>query len=343
MDKRPLFVTGPRCQRAIIKERLERTLSHDGANENVKVWQRENRNFSRKIPMPHKTLRLNGLKIHLNSWGSAKNPPLFLLHGWMDIGKSFEFIAEHLQDKYYLLAPDLRGFGRSEHAKNPLGYHFFEYLADVHALFNALSPAKPARVLGHSMGGNILSLYAGVSPERVSHFVNVEGFGIADMPSERGPDLVRTWLEQIGQKKKFRTYKKLSELAQKLILANPRLEADKALFLAKHLSRKVPGGYRITSDPRHKWKNPYLYQMRNVAAYWQRIQAKCLLVAGENTRMDWLRNPESVQEEIQSRAKNYPAGTELVFIKDAGHMVHHEKPAELARLVENFLSQPATK
>ena len=40
-------------------------------------------------------------------------PKLFLLHGWMDVGASFQFLVDALHGDWHVIAPDLRGFGRS--------------------------------------------------------------------------------------------------------------------------------------------------------------------------------------------------------------------------------------
>src|SRR3990167_1907429 len=121
-------------------------------------------------------LKINSLKFQFYTWGKSILPKLFLFHGWMESGASFHFLCEHLQKKFYCIAPDLRGFGKTEHTSNPLGYFFFEYIADAHAIFQKLAPREKVRILGHSMGGNLLSLYAGTFPEQVSHFINIEGF-----------------------------------------------------------------------------------------------------------------------------------------------------------------------
>ncbi|MBP6465089.1 MAG: alpha/beta hydrolase, partial [Rubrivivax sp.] len=44
---------------------------------------------------------LRGLRYHLHTWGDASlarpgRPPLVLLHGWMDVGASFQFVVDAL-------------------------------------------------------------------------------------------------------------------------------------------------------------------------------------------------------------------------------------------------------
>ena len=56
---------------------------------------------------------VRGLRYHLRRWGSPDAPTLFLLHGWMDVGASFQFLVDALAGEWYAIAPDLRGYGRS--------------------------------------------------------------------------------------------------------------------------------------------------------------------------------------------------------------------------------------
>jgi pimeloyl-ACP methyl ester carboxylesterase len=278
--------------------------------------------------MKSDSIQIHGLNYHMNVWGDPAKGKLFFLHGFMDTGTSFEFVAEQLQDRFFCIAPDLRGFGRTDWTSNPLGYFFFEYIADVHAIFAHYSPDQPVNVVGHSMGGNIISIYAGVFPERVRRMVNVEGFGIRDMPPESGPTRLREWVEEL-QVKPFPIYPSLSALADRLQKANPQLRRDRADYLAKEISRDVPGGVQVRFDPRHRWIHPYLYQMQNVREFWKKITANCLLVMGANS--------SDIQKETEQRLSFYPKDSKRVTIPDCGHMVHHEKPDELAKLIRDFI------
>ena len=128
----------------------------------------------------HETVRVRGLDVHLTVWGPKPSEsvlPVFLLHGWLDCGETFQFMVDALQKDWFLVAPDWRGFGRSEWPQQ--GYWFPDYLGDLDALLDQLSPGAPARLVGHSMGGNIACSYAGIRPERVRCVVNLEGFGLA--------------------------------------------------------------------------------------------------------------------------------------------------------------------
>ena len=288
--------------------------------------------------MPRRFYNINGLKANITFWGNPKKPKLFLIHGWMDMGMSFEFLAQILKTHFYCIALDLRGFGKSAHTKNPLGYHFYEYLADVHGLFEIFSPREPVRVLGHSMGGNIAALYAGAFPERVRELVSIEGFGIFDMPASMGPAILKKWIVEAPVRRDFRIYKKLDLLAERLQKANPRLQCERALFLAKHMSRRVRGGFQISADPKHKMTSPYLFQLPNIYAFWQSITARCLMVIGEETEMAaWLKLKTKIHDEVKRRLEYFPKTTKSITMAGVGHMLHHEKPEELAGVVREFL------
>ena len=125
--------------------------------------------------MKQELLNINGLKYAVWTWGKPSSPPLFFIHGFADSGKNFQWVAEELKDQYFCIAPDLRGHGSSERSKSPLGYFFYEYVADIHQIFNHYSPNKPVLAIGHSMGGNIVSLYGGACSERLKGFINIEG------------------------------------------------------------------------------------------------------------------------------------------------------------------------
>jgi pimeloyl-ACP methyl ester carboxylesterase len=128
--------------------------------------------------------RLRGVDYHVTEWGNADSPLLVFLHGWGDAGSTFQFVVDELKDDWFVIAPDWRGFGETRLEAE--SYWFPDYLADLDALLEIYSPDAPVRLMGHSMGANVASLYAGVMPERVAVVVNIEGFGLLDSKPEDG-------------------------------------------------------------------------------------------------------------------------------------------------------------
>ena len=116
---------------------------------------------------------------------------MVLLHGWMDVSASFQFVVDALERDWDVYAPDWRGYGLTAWAGSD-SYWFADYLADLDFLLEKIAPEKPLDLVGHSMGGHVGGLYAGVRPARVARFVNLEGFGLAVTRPDQAPTLLRS-------------------------------------------------------------------------------------------------------------------------------------------------------
>ena len=279
----------------------------------------------------------------MQTWGEPQWPQLVLLHGWMDVGASFQFLVDALARDWYVIAPDLRGFGRS--AWQAQGYWFHDYFADLEALLAHFVGDAPARLVGHSLGGNIVMGYAGVRPDRVQRVVSLEGFGIPAEPPDVAPRKIAAWLDGIANPPSFKTYANLGAVADRLQTKNPRLPRDKAEFLAAHWAASFPDERaELVSDPRHKLRFPHVYRMDEIFAIWRRISAPVLWIAAEDSEIPrWLVNhPEGEAgadglDEVRRRIAHVP-GARLETIADAGHMLHHDQPEKVAALIEPFLA-----
>jgi len=165
-----------------------------------------------------------------------------------------------------VIAPDWRGFGLSEWTAGDC-YWFPDYVADLEFVLDSVQGAAPAHVIGHSMGGNVALMYAGVRPARVGAVVNLEGFGLKDSQPAQAPGRYARWLDELKSPPGARRYASVAEVAERLRRNNPRLDQPRASFLAEHWSRRtVQGDYEIAGDPAHKIVNPVLYRWPEVAA-----------------------------------------------------------------------------
>jgi pimeloyl-ACP methyl ester carboxylesterase len=278
---------------------------------------------------------LRGLRHHVRCWGEphgAGEPPLVLLHGWMDVSASFQFIVDAFARDRYVLAPDWRGFGLS--ARGPSDCYWFpDYLGDLDALLDALVGDSPAVLVGHSMGGNVALLYAGIRPQRVRAVVNLEGFGLKDSAAERAPDRYAEWLDELKRPPVGRDYASLDDVAGRLRKSNPRLSADKASFLAPHWSWPHEGGFRVAGDPAHRIVNPVLYRWPEVEACWRRIAAPVLWIEGALTDAHkWAGDADTLAIRRAAIAR-----LQFEIVNDAGHMLHHDQPHRTAQLIEAFV------
>lgn len=279
-------------------------------------------------------LDVRGLKLHIRTWGSESAPLLMLLHGWGDMSASWQFVVDELRRDWRVVAPDWRGFGLSQWTGKT--YYAPDYLADLDALLDRYSPDAPARIVAHSMGGNVASIYAGTFPSRISHIVNLEGIGMVRTSPEQAPERYATWLRMLKQPQGFRGYRDRENLAARLCDDNPRLTPERARFLAEHIGvENASGGIDIAIDPAHRLKGPILYRVEEAMACWRRITASVLLITGEDSLIGRRFLPPDTEE-----GKRFSAYRNLkeVRLADCGHNVHHDQPAVVARLIEEFVS-----
>ncbi len=288
-------------------------------------------------------IAVRGLQYHLQQWGTPQpgQPLLLMMHGFMDVGASFQFAVDAMaragDAQRCIVAPDWRGFGLTRSPAATDAYWFADYVGDLDAIVDALSPDSAVDLLGHSMGGNIVMTYAGVRPARIRRLINLEGFGLPDLPPEQAPGRLLTWLDELKQPKSLKPYASLAEVAQRLRSNNPRLPADKALWLAGHWSAQAADGrWHLRADAAHKRINPVPNRATEAIATWRLISAPLLWVQGEASRLDAHWGGRYSHAEFQQRLAQVP-DVHQVQLADAGHMLHHDQPETLAAAIEDHL------
>lgn len=282
------------------------------------------------------------LQYHVRQWGtpSPDKTPLVMVHGWMDVSASFQFVIDGLQQDHWVIAPDWRGFGLTD-TPNTDNYWFPDYLADLDFLLDHYVGQRPVNLVGHSMGGHIATMYGGVRPERVHRLVNLEGFGMPTSRPTQAPGRYAKWMDELktvySGSQDLKPYPNLEAVAQRLMKTNPRLSHDKAHWLAGHWARpNAQGEWRILGHAAHKVINAQLFRVEEMLAIYARISAPTLcVVAEEDSLSQWWKDKYTLAE-FKQRIASVPNLTHAA-IADAGHMVHHDQPDQLAQLIENFL------
>jgi pimeloyl-ACP methyl ester carboxylesterase len=277
-------------------------------------------------------LEIRGLSYHVRHWPSAGAPKMVLLHGWMDVSASFQFLVDALRADWDVYAPDWRGYGLTEWGKSDC-YWFPDYLADLDFLLEHFHKEKPVNLVGHSLGGNVAALYAGIRPARIAKFVNLEGFGLPASRPDQAPKRYGQWLDELHEPPRLRPYADFLELARKLQSNNPRLTDARARFLAEHWGREKDGQVVLRGDPAHKIVNPLLYRYEEVRACWQQVSAPVLWVdAADSDTLKRMRMDASQQAERRAAFRDL----RHVTVEEAGHMLHHDQPEKVASLIEEF-------
>lgn len=272
------------------------------------------------------------LRLHYLDWGNPDAPPLLLVHGNRDHAHNWDWAAARLQDRYHIIAPDLRGHGDSQWSAGSM-YAPAEFVYDIAQLVHQQELA-PLRIVAHSLGGNVALRYAGTFPEDVERLVVIEGWGGIVPGQERPapPDRMRGW---IGAQRSMaarlpRRYATLDEAYRRMLEANPHLSEAQARHLTIH-------GANQNEDGTYSWKfDNYTHASQvldlppdEVRALWRNITCPVLLISGSES---WHRWGGSSEELVGGFAD-----ARHVIVDDAGHWVQHDQLDHFLGLVEDFL------
>jgi pimeloyl-ACP methyl ester carboxylesterase len=304
-------------------------------------------------PAQSQFIPVRGLRYHLQTWGdpslvTPERPALVMVHGWMDVGASFQFVVDALAARdeaqgfaRYIIAPDWRGFGLSDNCGSD-SYWFPDYVGDLDGLLNALLPGQTIDLLGHSMGGNVVMAYAGVRPQRIRRLVNLEGFGLPAGKPQHAPKRLVQWLDELQTLQTLRSYATLDGVAERLMKNNPLLPADKAVWLAPHWARHrtgegEDGQWHILGDPAHKRANPVVYRAEEHIEMWKAIRAPVFWAEGDRTDMAKWWGDRYPRAEFEARLAVVP-NLQRALLSPCGHMLHHDQPEALAGHLAPFLA-----
>jgi pimeloyl-ACP methyl ester carboxylesterase len=271
---------------------------------------------------------VRGIDYAITEWGDRSAPLMLFLHGFADCGSTFQFVVDAFEQDWHVVAPDWRGFGNTR--VEAAAFWFPDYLADLDQLLTHFSGDEPARIVGHSMGGNIAGLYAGAFPERVAALVNIEGFGLADSNPADAPQHYRDWITRSRDLPGATERDDFDVLAEAILRRNPRMSPAQATYVAHCWATEIASGkVRLKLHPVHKLPNAVLYRRAEAQACWREVTADVLLVAGRDSGFG---APDGLPFPRQQTA----------WIEESGHMLHFEQPAALAGVIEKFLTKPVT-
>jgi pimeloyl-ACP methyl ester carboxylesterase len=275
---------------------------------------------------------VRGLRYHVRRWGDPSLPMVFLGHGWLDVSATFALAVQPMLSRFQVLCPDFRGFGHSQWPQD--GYFFPDYVADFEAVIDHYSPGAPAHLVGHSMGAQIMSLYAGLRPQRCRKLVLIDGLFMPDMPDSVTTKRFRYWLDEVKDLPKQKFYDSFEALAVRVRKQHPQLSEERALFIARCWGNEDGRGViSLLADPKHRMNGPGLYHSGESMDVWKNVTAPTLFLdAGKSPFRQAINS-----EELQRRRGCFRDRRDEV-IEPAGHMIHFDAPEELGRRIADFLA-----
>jgi acyl transferase domain-containing protein/pimeloyl-ACP methyl ester carboxylesterase/acyl carrier protein len=277
------------------------------------------------IPMEETFIEARGLKFCVCSWGDKNAPQIILLHGILDQGAAWEQVAVKLaHEGYHVMAPDLRGHGRSSSVGIGGSYGLMDFLADVDIIIEQISNQKFILV-GHSMGTILAAMYASIHAENVDALVLVET--VLPVATGNGQELeqIKTQLKYLKEPPKHAVLENINTAAKQLQKMTPGLNDELAKRLALRTTESFEQGLRWTWDPLLSTragiasgvsmdKAGYLSQLSG-------ITVPSTLLFGESSR--FIRPDDLI--ELKAAMKNSNQ-----YSIEGGHQLHNEAPQQVA-------------
>lgn len=261
----------------------------------------------------------SGVRVRVAEAGPASGAPVIMLHGWAASVYTFRHALELLPARgFRVIAVDMRGFGLSDKPTQPGAYAVGAYMADLDALFDALSIGR-ASMAGHSMGGGLALRYALARPHRLNALALINPTELVPISALVAVRAMPRWLvEAIGERMVTR---RLVKLVLEHIAFGDTSILSSEIVDEYWAPTQIPG---------------YMRALRRTAAEfdWTPISdeaARSLtlptaVVLGTKDRL--VRNAGSA-----ARRLNCAAVHEL----EAGHCVHEERPREVYDIVAELV------
>jgi pimeloyl-ACP methyl ester carboxylesterase len=277
--------------------------------------------------------RVNGLDLWVHRFRDPEAAPsgltVLLVHGFLDAGSTWDLVAPTLaRAGHEVLAPDLRGFGKSAWVGPGGYYHFPDYVADLSALIDDAVTGRLALV-GHSMGGTAAALLAGARPDRFERVALLEGLGPVAAEPEMGASRMKVWLRNLREAPRAsRPLASLAEAIERLAAHHPRVPRAVLESRAALLTRLDHQGRLVWAyDPLHRTTAPIPFNLESFRAFLRGIEPPTLVVSGGPT--GWHPPDEAERAACLRDAR-------LVEIPGAGHMMHWTAPEALASSLLDF-------
>ncbi|WP_030006270.1 fatty-acyl-[ACP] elongase/decarboxylase Ols [Picosynechococcus sp. NKBG042902] len=285
-------------------------------------------------PMAERFVTVRGLETCLCEWGDRHQPLALLLHGILEQGASWQLIAPQLAAQgYWVVAPDLRGHGKSAHAQS---YSMLDFLADVDALAKQLGD-RPFTLVGHSMGSIIGAMYAGIRQTQVKNLILVETIVPNDIDDAETGNHLTTHLDYLAAPPQHPTFPSLEVAARRLRQATPQLPKDLSAFLTQRSTKSVEKGVQWRWDAFLRTRAGIEFNgisRRRYLALLKDIQAPITLIYGDQSEFNRPADLQAIQAALPQAQRLTVAG---------GHNLHFENPQAIAQIVYQQLQTPVPK
>lgn len=282
--------------------------------------------------MEETLISIRGLKICLCTWGPEEGPLVLCLHGILEQGAAWSEVAIRLAQKgYRVIAPDLRGHGRSDRVGKGGTYNLIDFLGDIDAIVENLA-GKAFILVGHSLGSVLGAIFATVRPQRIKNIVLVETI----LPSANDEDdpstALANQLNQMAVPPEHPVFPNIEAAAERLRKATPAISAALAMKLAERITEPFGGGVRWRWEPLLRTRAGINLNGIGRSRYLnllKKIKVPITLVYGDKSNFNRI-------EDLNKQQEAMPNATKVVV--SGGHNLPLEAPSALAKIISGAVA-----
>lgn len=269
---------------------------------------------------------LGGARTHYWTYGNPKNPPILVVHGFRGTHHGLEYVLEHMVDKYYMVVPDLPGFGDSPAFIDQT--HTIENYAVLLDSLTTYLKFKQVHVLGHSMGTVVAAEMIKRQPQKFMKAILIN-------PVSKKPPILQLFPGYLYHRV---AGKYLPEKFGTAVLSNKQLFLLGSAVMTKTKDkqlRKLIHWNHVTYMKRFAHRKALLeaFESANSTAldrYVDYLTIPTLMIAGKQDTIAPLKDTRDVAGKLSN--------VRLVELDKVGHIVHYERPKEAAAAIVDFLN-----
>jgi acyl transferase domain-containing protein/acyl-CoA synthetase (AMP-forming)/AMP-acid ligase II/pimeloyl-ACP methyl ester carboxylesterase/acyl carrier protein len=286
------------------------------------------------LPMQETLINIRGLKICVCAWGPEEGPLVLCLHGILEQGAAWSEVAINLAQKgYRVIAPDLRGHGRSDRVGKGGSYNLIDFLGDIDAVVENLA-GKAFILVGHSLGSVLGAIFATIRPQRIKNIVLVETIlptNNEDEDEDPTTSLTKQ-LNYMASPPEHPVFPNVKTAAERLRKATPAISPALAMMLAERITEPCPGGVRWRWEPLLRTRAGISLNGIGRSRYLkllQKIKVPITLVYGDQSNFNRIDDLNKQQEAMPNAVKVVVSG---------GHNLPLEAPNALAKIISGAVA-----
>ena len=282
--------------------------------------------------MEETLITIRGLKICLCTWGPEEGPLVLCLHGILEQGAAWSEVAIRLAQKgYRVIAPDLRGHGRSDRLGKGASYNLIDFLGDIDAIVEYLA-GRAFILVGHSLGSVLGAIFATIRPQRIKNIVLVETILPTANEDDDPTASLTNQLDHMATPPEHPVFPNVEAAAERLRKATPAITHSLAMILAERITEPCEGGVRWRWEPLLRTRAGISLNGIGRSRYLKllkKIKVPITLVYGDQSSFNRI-------EDLNQQHEAMPNATKVVV--SGGHNLPLEAPSALAKIISSAVA-----